>query len=165
MYTTILVPLDGSELAEKVLPHVVALAKPTGAEVSLLTVAQFTLGAVGAKIELIPQAAPEYQAALRAEAMLYLEKVQRDLKDQGVVAHCVVLEGDVAGEIIRHAEGKGVDVIAMATHGRSGITRFIMGSIAEKVLRGSLKPVLLIRALPVVPRQVDWPEGMPVTLP
>ncbi len=156
MYKKILVPLDGSELAEKVLPHATALAKGAGAEVTLATVVQLTLGAVGAKLEAIPEAAAERRAALKAEAMIYLEKVQRDLKGQGVQARSVALEGDVAHEIITYAEREGFDLVAMATHGRSGIDRFVMGSIAEKVTRSTLKPVLLIRALPVVPRQVDW---------
>lgn len=156
MYKKILVPLDGSELAEKALPHAVALAKGTGAEVTLLTVIHLTLGATGAKLEAIPEAAAERRAALRAEGTLYLEKVQRDLKSQGVTAHIATREGDVAAEIITYAEQEGFDLVAMATHGRSGIDRFVMGSIAEKVLRGTIKPVLLIRAIPVVPRPVDW---------
>ena len=162
MYRKILVPLDGSELAEKVLPHATALAKGSGAEVTLAAVVQLALGAVGAKIEAIPEAAAERRAALKAEAMLYLEKVQRDLNNQGVKAHSVALDGDIAHEIIAYAEQNDFDVIAMATHGRSGIDRFVMGSIAEKVIRSTVKPVLLIRAIPVVPRPVDWSQ---ITVP
>jgi nucleotide-binding universal stress UspA family protein len=154
MYKKILVPLDGSELAEKVLPHAVALAKDSGAEVTLLTVVQLSLGFTSAKLEAIPEAAAERKAALKAEAMIYLQKVQRDLKDRGITAHCVSLEGDVANEIIAYGEREGFDLVAMATHGRSGIDRFVMGSIAEKVVRGTTKAVLLIRAL--LPRPVDW---------
>ncbi len=157
MYKKILVPLDGSELAEKVLPHVTALAKGTGSEVTLATVVQFTMGAVGAKIEAMPEAAAERKAALKTEGLIYLEKVQRDLKDKGVTVHCVALEGDVASQIIAFAEQKGFDLIAMATHGRSGIDRFVMGSIAEKVVRGTVKPVLLVRSM--VTRQVPWAEA------
>lgn len=156
MYTKILVPLDGSELAEKVLPHVTALAKAFGAEPTLVTVVEFSLGVAGAKLEAIPAVAAESKAALRAEALFYLQKVQQSLKVQGIKATVVALEGDVASEIIAYAEQKGYDLIAMATHGRSGIGRFIMGSIAEKVVRGAIKPVLLIRSIPVVARQVDW---------
>ena len=150
MYRKILVPLDGSQLAEKVLPPVTSLAEGAGAEVALLSVLQFTLGVSGSRLEAIPEAAAERKAALRAEAMVYLEKVRRDLEDQGVTAHSVVLEGDVASEIITYAEQTGCDVIAMATHGRSGIDRFVMGSIAEKIVRGTVKPVLLVRALAAV---------------
>lgn len=156
MFGKILVPLDGSQLAEKVLPHVAALAKAFGSEPTLVTVVEFSLGVAGAKLEAIPESAAESKAAQRAEAMLYLMKVQKDLKDQGVNAAAVALDGDVASEIIGYAEQKEFDLIAMATHGRSGMDRFIMGSIAEKVLRGAIKPVLLIRAIPVVPRPVDW---------
>jgi nucleotide-binding universal stress UspA family protein len=158
MYKRILVPLDGSELAERVLPHATAVAKASGAEVTLVSVVPLTLGPAGAKLDAIPEALAERQAALKAEALIYLEKVQRNLKDQNVIAHCVTLDGDVASEIIAYAEKNGFDLIAMATHGRSGIDRFVMGSIAEKVVRGTIKPVLLIRALAVVPRQVDWGE-------
>lgn len=160
MYKQILVPLDGSALAEKVLPHATALAKSAGAELTLVTVVQLALGAAGSKLDGMPEVAAERKAALKAEATIYLEKIQRDLKDQGVAAHTVALEGDVAGEIIVYAERKGFDLVAMATHGRSGIDRFVMGSIAEKVVRGTIKPVLLIRALAVVPRPVDWREVM-----
>lgn len=158
MYKKILVPLDGSDLAEKVLPHAMALAKASGAEIALVSVVEFNLGVVGAKLEAFPQAAMEQKEALRAEALVYLEKVQRDLKSQGVVATVAMLEGDVASQIIAYAEQQGVDLIAMATHGRSGIDRFVMGSIAEKVVRHTAKPVLLIRAMPVGPRPVDWRE-------
>ncbi|HWT83312.1 MAG TPA: universal stress protein [Candidatus Acidoferrum sp.] len=158
MYKKIFVPLDGSDLAEKVLPHAIALAKGSGAEVTLATVVELSLGAAGAKLDAFPQAAAEQKMALRGEAMVYLQKVQRDLKGQGVAADVVVLEGDVASQIITYAEQKGFDLIAMATHGRSGIDRFLMGSIAEKVVRSTLKPVLLIRAIPVVARAVDWRE-------
>ncbi len=156
MYKKILVPLDGSELAEKVLPHAVALAKGSKAEVTLLTVVQLSIGFTAAKLEAIPEAAAERKAALRAEAITYLEKIQRDLKEQGLPARTVALDGDVATQIIAYAEREDFDLVAMATHGRSGIDRFVMGSIAEKVVRHTTKPVLLIRAIPVIPRQVDW---------
>ena len=158
MYKKILVPLDGSVLAEKVLPHAVALAKGSGAEVTLVTVVELSLGVGAAKLEAFPQAAAEQKMAIRAEAMGYLQKVQRNLKDQGVGVTVAVLEGDVASQIIAYAEQKAFDLIAMATHGRSGIDRFVMGSIAEKVVRSTIAPVLLIRAIPVVPRPVDWRE-------
>lgn len=156
MYKKILVPLDGSELAEKVLPHVTSMATAFGAELSLVTVVELSFGLAGAKLEAIPAVAAESKAAQKAEAMIYLQKVQQSLKVQGVQTTAAALEGDVASEIITYAEQQGCDLIAMATHGRSGIGRFIMGSIAEKVVRGAIKPVLLIRAIPVVARRVDW---------
>ncbi|HYL81256.1 MAG TPA: universal stress protein [Candidatus Acidoferrum sp.] len=166
MYKKILVPLDGSQLAEKALPHAVALAKATGAEVTLATVVQHIWGGPGkGYVETLPEVLAERKSAARAEAMLYLERVQRNLEDQGVAARCDTIENDVAEAIIGYAENKGFDLIAMATHGRSGLDRFIMGSIAEKVVRGTLTPVLLIRALPVIPRPVAQPPEMPPILP
>jgi len=156
MYKKILVPLDGSELAEKALPHAVALAKQSSAEVTLLTVVQLSLGFTGTKLEAIPEAAAERRVALRTEAMTYLEKIQRDLKEQGIHARSIALDGDVAAQIIAYAESEAIDLIAMATHGRGGIDRFVMGSIAEKVVRHTSKPVLLVRAMPVIPHRVDW---------
>jgi nucleotide-binding universal stress UspA family protein len=147
MYKKILVPLDGSVLAEKAIPHAAALAKGTGAEVTLVTVVQLTFGVAGAKLEAMPEFAAERRAALAGEAMVYLQKIQKGLTDQGVVAKTVALEGDIASEIINYAEKNDFDLIAMATHGRSGVKRFVMGSVAEKVSRSAGKPVLLIRAL------------------
>ncbi len=163
MYKKILVPLDGSALAERVLPHAAILAKATGSEVTLATVLtpEICLGAGSHMLEHIPEAMTERKEAVRGEARLYLERIARAFQAQGVVAHCAVREGDVAREIIACAEEEGFDLVAMATHGRSGIDRFIMGSVAEKVLRGTLKPLLLIRALAVVPRQVDWVPDAP----
>ncbi len=153
MYKKILVPLDGSALAEGVLPHALILAKATGAEVTFATVltseAYFRVGSHD--LQGIPEALAERKEALRGEVRLYLEKVVHDFKGRGVVARCTVREGDVAGEIIASAEEEGSDLIAMATHGRSGIDRFLMGSIAENVVRRTLKPVLLIRVLAVLP--------------
>lgn len=164
MYQRILVPLDGSQLAEMVLPHAIAVAKATRAEVTLVTVVQRAPGGSGkAYVETLPEVVAERRTAANAEAMMYLERIQRGLKDQGVTAHCDTLEGDVADSILGYAGSKGFDLIAMATHGRSGLDRFLMGSIAEKVVRGSLKPVLLIRALPAQPRPVDWPQENPPT--
>ena len=147
MYWKILVPLDGSVLAEKAIPHATALAKGTGAQVTLVTVVQLTLGIAGVKLEAMPEYAAERRAAITREAIVYLQKIQQDLADQGVATKSVLLEGDVASEIITYAEDNGFGLITMATHGRSGIGRFVMGSIADKVVRSSVKPVLLIRAL------------------
>ncbi len=154
MYKKILVPLDGSLLAERVLPHALILAKVTGAEVTVATV--LTLGmylrAGSHDLESIPEAVAERQEALRGEVRLYLEKVVHDFEAQAVAAHSTLREGNVADEIIACAEEEASDVIAMATHGRRGIDRFLMGSIAEHVLHGTRKPLLLIRVLPVLPR-------------
>ncbi len=163
MYQKILVTLDGSARAERVLPHAVILARATGAEVTLVTVLtpETCIAVAGPMLQQIPEAMAERKEALKGEARLYLERIAHAFLAQGVVAHSTVREGDVAREIVACAEEEGFDLIAMATHGRSGIDRFIMGSVAERVLRGTLKPVLLIRALATGPAQVDRPDAPP----
>lgn len=145
----ILVPLDGSELGEKVLPHAEAIARAMGAEITLLTVlAPPSGGPAAGKVEAIPEAALEAAEALWNEARLYLEKLQRDLRSRGIAARIEILQGDIGGEILGYSEAAGCDLIAMTTHGRSGLSRLIMGSIAEEVVRSAGRPVLLIRGLP-----------------
>ena len=110
MYKKILVPLDGSRLAERVLPHAAILAKATGSEVTFAMVltSDVYLGAGSDKLEGIPEAVTERKDALKGEAWLYLEKVAHEFEGRGVVAHCAVREGDVASEIIAVCRGRRV---------------------------------------------------------
>jgi len=133
VYSKILVPLDGSEIAESILPHVKDMAVAHGAEVILLRV----LPATG----VLPSAA-EREAM---EARNYLSAVEKRLQQQGVNARFTIRHGEDAEEITDYAEVNDVDLIAMSTHGRSGVGRWIFGSVAEKVLRGTNKPILLVR--------------------
>jgi nucleotide-binding universal stress UspA family protein len=146
-----LVPLDGSELAELVLPHVEALALPQGG-----TVAEVVLIGICEPLVLPPvttpetsvnwgTAADEYLAKSKKSAEKYLSKVQRGLTDAGLKVSLEVLEGDPATEIIDYASRKQVNLIVMATHGRSGISRWAYGSVAQKVLHGASSPILLVR--------------------
>lgn len=135
MYDTILVPLDGSELARAILPHVKAVAAGHQAEVILLEV----LPATGVVADV---AAEEQQ-----EAEDHLMAVEQELKDAGVKARHTIRHGpDAAAEIVDYADVNDVDLIAMSTHGRSGVSRWVFGSVASKVLRGTSKPILLIRS-------------------
>lgn len=134
MYKKILVPLDGSENAESILPHVKDMAVAHQAEVILLKV----LPATGV---LPPVAEKEV-----SEARHYLSAVEKRLEAQGVNARFSLRHGeDTAAEIADYAEVNNVDLIAMSTHGLSGVSRWIFGSVAEKVLRGTNKPILLVR--------------------
>ena len=136
MYKNVLVPLDGSSLAEKILPQVTELAGLTGAEVSLLRVVL---------AHTFPGADPtDAQVEVVREAEEYLAGVAEQLKGLQVSTH--VRYGHDADEILNHAERDEIDLIAMSTHGRTGVGRFIMGSVADRVLRHSSKPVLLMRA-------------------
>jgi nucleotide-binding universal stress UspA family protein len=131
MFRRILVPLDGSALAEAVLPQATELARLHGAEVVLLRV----------------ESAPDYAVAQAAEeAQHYLKGVAASLRGARVrVSTMVVLSGDAAGEILVQAELTAADLILMSTHGRSGVGRWMLGSVAEKVLRAAVTPVLLVR--------------------
>ncbi len=148
MYRKILVPLDGSELAEKVLPHAEALARCMGAEIILLRVPVYAYE--GAAVTATPyRRAPlplldEREEALK-EATNYLNKVKFNLAMKGVHTSVFVKEGLTGEMIIQFAREQGVDLIAMSTHGRTGLGRVVFGSVAEQVLRGAGKPVLLIR--------------------
>lgn len=137
MFARILVPLDGSPLAEAILPEVVDLAKLHGAEVLLLRVAL---------VRALP-GVDQTEAQVRAveEAEGYLADVERGLAARGVSVRSAVRYGRAVEEILDHAESQRADLIAMSTHGRSGIRRIMLGSVAEAVVRAAPVPVLLLR--------------------
>lgn len=143
MFKRIVVPLDGSELAEAILPKVEDLARLHGSEVILLRVAL---------AHTLPGADPiEAQVRVVEEAERYIGYITERLESRGLAAKGVVRYGEVATEILDHVQEVTADLVAMSTHGRSGVTRWLLGSVAEKVLRGSPVPVLLVRA-PGAPR-------------
>ena len=166
MFKKVLVPLDGSELAEAVLPYVEDLGKRCTAEVILLQViatppdratAIYRPPTGDMPMPPLPESAedvdiaqhPIYReqemASLRAEAERSLAGVKGHLSKAGLKARVEVLFGRPAEKIIEYAVKEGVDLIAMATHGRSGFSRWVFGSVAEKVLRATAFPILLIR--------------------
>ena len=138
MYTRILVPLDGSTLGEAILPHARDLAQGCGAELVLLRVAFAPI---------FPGTEPvDAQAAAIQEAETYVETVAKVLRDRGLKVEAKVRYGDPVNEILDHVTWGHIDLIAMATHGRTGLTRLVLGSVAERVLRRTFVPVLLVRA-------------------
>ncbi|HET9495641.1 MAG TPA: universal stress protein [Chloroflexia bacterium] len=155
MYTHILVALDGSETAEQVLPHVEALVEKFGAAVTLLRVTTPPSLTVTPAIGL-PMAAPAdlYTAEQMTEALeeeqrdaaAYLRSVGDRLRARGERVDEVVAEGHPAQVILERAEAVGADLIAMTTHGRSGLQRLFLGSVAEEVVRRASCAVLLVRA-------------------
>lgn len=156
MYRHILVPLDGSRLAEQVLPHVVALAQKLGARVTLLraTTAARTVGTSAALAGIAPGGGPIVDVtpliiAEQEAVATYLSAVADRLRAQGVPVDFEYPEGPPAEAILGRAAALGVDLIAMTTHGRGGLGRVVFGSVADEVLRRSTVPVLLIRAQPV----------------
>lgn len=138
MYETIVVPLDGSEVAQVALPHAVKMAELLHAPLILLRVAYAPAS---------PGSDPvEAQRAVVAESQAYLEEAARTLQPCGLKVSTVVRYGKAAEEITAHAAQNKGAIIVMATHGRSGVGRWLLGSTAEKVLRSTTVPVLLIRA-------------------
>ena len=140
MYKRILVPLDQSDLAEQALPHAVAIAQAMHARVTL----------VGVVDVLDREAAHEAGVTLHWEAQIealgaYLQALCQRLGDENVLCHGEVLKGDVAGEIMRFAEEEHCDLIVMATHGRSGLAKWVHGSLADQLVAQSPAPILLVR--------------------
>jgi len=143
VYSKILVPLDGSKVAEGVLPHARALAYSEGAELILLSVGanpamDFAFSDPG-----LAQTAIEEQ---EEKSKKYIDSIEADLKSAGFQTSTLLRVGSVAETILEVAEELQVDVIAMSTHGRTGPARWLLGSIAERVVHSSKVPVLLIRA-------------------
>lgn len=139
MFDKILVPLDGSGRGEAVLRQAEPLLKRPSGEVILLR-------AVSAQPSFSRFDYGRTLAEDRAEAQEYLDKLIRRLDDEGMKVRGWVREGAVAETILETAEKEGTELIAMSTHGRSGIPRWVLGSVAEKVIRGTTAPVLLFRS-------------------
>lgn len=142
MYKKILVPLDGSKTAEGILPHVKALAYSEGAEIIILNVATNPAHEFAFSDPAIAGGTVAEQAGKARE---YTNKICSELKAEGFKGASYLREGSPATTIIGTAEELDVDVIAMSTHGRSWPSKWLLGSVAERVVRHSKKPVLMIR--------------------
>lgn len=180
MYRRILVPLDGSKLAETALPHVENIAQGCGTEeVILISVteripgrvsiewpreawplskqeiprtAAVPTGPAGIYSRIDPVPLPERVKALPVavgkklvQAEKYLGRIAKRLEKKGIVVRTGVLLGSPAEEIVSIIDEVEADLVLMATHGRSGVGRWAYGSVAEKVLRASSVPVLVVR--------------------
>jgi nucleotide-binding universal stress UspA family protein len=142
MYKRVLIPLDGSRLAEGILPFILQIARPLDLEVVLVYVVR----------PVMPQAIEGtthftvYDVATRLnEARKYLAPVAADLRRQGVRVTTDARSGEPVAEIVAAARESRADIIAMTTHGRSGLGRILFGSVAEAVLRQAEIPVLMMR--------------------
>lgn len=146
MYTRIIVPLDGSKLAESALPEAEKLATMCGGELALVRVVDYSSRDRFGDFGLLY----EYEAmakALEEERQLattYLAEVSAPLSEKGYTVSAQLVDGIAAKAIVGICQPG--DVIVMATHGRTGMRRWFIGSIAEDVLRHSSVPVLLVRA-------------------
>jgi nucleotide-binding universal stress UspA family protein len=154
MYRRILVTLDGSLLAEQVLPHVKAVLEGhSRVHVYLLSVAQLVdyaaASAMAYPMSMLPSRAIDEEAERRRiEDNLrdYLRGFEHQLIREGVAVSSEVRFGHPADEIIAFANDLKIDLITMCTHGRSGLARWAYGSVADRVLHGASCPVLLVRA-------------------
>jgi nucleotide-binding universal stress UspA family protein len=144
----IMVTLDGSALARQALPFACDLARRAGSELVVLTVAPM-LSWSGAELITTVQEADEEAVRLRARLQDELAPFAPALREHGVKVVPVATFGvSAAAVIIGEAEDRGADLIVMATHGRSGLGRWALGSVADKVLHGTSTPLLVIRARP-----------------
>ena len=144
---TVIVPLDGSELAETILPNVAELAKQLALEIILLRAYKIPANIYASPDEYYPAQYEEIRTELREEARTYLERKVEELKRLGVVnVSSVMPEGLGADEIIAQARKIPNNLIAMCTHGRSGPGRWVLGSVTESVVRHAGHPVLVVRA-------------------
>jgi len=143
-----LVPLDGSKESERVVPYIANLASNLGVEVTLLQVvaiAHHVYISADAPVQ-VPYTSEEMEP-LKVTAESYLKKIGSGLGEKSIATKCEVRIGAAAHEIINLADEINADMVAMSTHGRSGVGRWVFGSVAEKVVRSGHTPVLLVRAL------------------
>jgi nucleotide-binding universal stress UspA family protein len=149
MYRRILVPLDGSELAEQILPHVSTLIHPNYTRIFLVSV--LANGLSDRTVTLLTSSPPGLQisttALPKAEVQLtaYLRSVAAVLRERGATVHTAVRRGSPAEEILAHATEIEANLISMTAHGLSGVSRWVYGNVAGKVLHGANCPILLVR--------------------
>lgn len=148
MFKKILAPLDGSLLAECVLPHVSSIATACRAKVTLLQV-----------VEAVSPPDPLACQMRRAEAQSYLDGVRRRLAKADVQAETLLLEGSVARRIAEYADAERYDLVAMSTHGRGGLEPWSTGSVAQKVIQGLRTSLFLVRAFEALALQGRAPAG------
>jgi nucleotide-binding universal stress UspA family protein len=151
MYSKIMVPLDGSDLAECVMPHVTAI-------VSAFKSKEVVLARVVDPVRL-PISVPargdfgftekdrhQLDRNRKKDAEMYLEKMVGSLDIPGTVFNFTLLEGNPANMLADFANQNEVDLIVISSHGRSGVSRWVMGSVAERIVRTSCVPVMMVRA-------------------
>lgn len=159
MFDRIMVPLDGSETAERALPYAAMLARAWGSEVVLVTVVspvEFVTPTPDTSAYLTPGVVEETLAAARASSLAYLEHIRRRLGEEGITARSVVREGVPVEELVEAEAVERPGLVVMATHGRTGLARLVLGSVAERVVETGTAPVLLVptRVTPRPFRQV-----------
>ena len=142
MYSTILVPLDGSKRAEQILPHVEELAKRYEARIVFFRVVEPPSATMeGAAITYVD----DFEK-LKEEAESYLSGLAADFNKKDIQSSSIVENGRVVEAIIRTAEEEKADLVAIASHGRGGLSRVFYGSVAASLLNRIDRPLLLVRS-------------------
>lgn len=148
MYKKILVPLDGSQRAETILAHVEDLARQFKSEVFLVQILEPVPATLGLAEPVPPVIDQKIMDRLYEDSRNYLEKIQAHLRKSGITSHVRLMGGQVVPSIVDLAEREKVDLVAMASHGRSGLSRFYYGSVAAGVLHRIERPLLIVRSAP-----------------
>lgn len=143
-YKRICVPIDGSGWAKRAIPHAVDIARANNAEIILLHIFQPPAAEF---IDQVALAGQENQIDLARQQMKqYLMGLRNELRDENIDVRVQWVEGQgVSNLICDYVNGEGIDLVVMSTHGRSGIARFLFGSVANQVMQGIKAPVMLIR--------------------
>ena len=145
MYTNIMIPTDGSELAGKAVQHGIALAKEIGAKATVLTVSP-PFHALTSDTQMITDTPAQHKAHMQEHAKKTLGAVAQATKAAGVACETIHVEHEHPYQaIIDTAKSKGCDLIVMASHGRRGVSAIVLGSETVKVLTHSKIPVLVHR--------------------
>jgi len=147
MFTKILVPLDGSALAERALPYAISLAQHYGAEISLLRVISTPMWAwQGEMVAESPELIEMVKQRELTQVAGYLRQQEELVSATGIKTSAFAVQSQLIDQtIIDVCTQEGCDAIVMSTHGLTGLSRFFLGSVAERVVRQSPAPVLLIR--------------------
>ncbi len=144
MYKTILVPLDGSARAEAILPHAEALARTMAARLILLRVIEPSEIGMSVRDAGSPFVASQLEERFE-QAQSYLQRMQIALQMHQIETTVIVEQGPIVAKIIDVASSEQADLIAMASHGRTGLGRVFYGSVAAGVLNRADRPLLLVR--------------------
>ena len=156
MYEKILVPLDGSDLAERAILHAQEIARGTRSEILLMQAVNLPMPVVPEAV-LVPDA--KWLDEAKKEAARYLEGIATRLRDEGIRVRTLLDERPPADAILHVATREEVDLIVMSTHGRGGFSRLLMGSVAESVFRATSRTVMLVKPeRPAVATHAD--EGL-----
>ncbi len=149
MYRNILVPLDGSPLAECVLPHVEAIAR--GSDNPNIIFMRVIEMPAGMYTDLSEYQRTQVKVNKIEEAKKYFEGLMSQIEYEGITVKCEVIFAKIGEGIAEYASRNGIDLIVIATHGHTGIIGLVWGSIADQVLNTSSLPVLMIRPSGYVP--------------